>query len=244
VGEAFRKGFRAAWQNLPAILTLQLAMALTVAAYYNWPAAAAVLSRYAAWQHGGGIPGAALATALAGGVLSEVSLVYIGDRGRWSPAHLENLAFKFALFFVAGAIVYEFYAWQAIWFGQGAAWSVLVPKILVDQFVYTVFWATPYYTLLTRWKALGYSAAKLWRDLDLEFVTERMLPILVTNWMFWLPGVSLIYAMPLVLQTPLFIFATAIWGLLLPAVARQESAEPAAPGLISPAPNLFANPAE
>jgi hypothetical protein len=71
-----------------------------------------------------------------------------------------------------------------------------------------------------------------------------MLPILVTNWMFWIPGVSLIYAMPLVLQTPLFIFATAIWGLLLPAVARQERAEPAAPDLISPAPNLFANPAE
>jgi len=244
VGEAFQKGFRAAWQNLPAILSLQLAMALTVAAYYCWPAATTLLSGYAAWQHSGGILAAALATALAGGVLSEISLVYVGDNGRWTPAHLENLAFKFGLFFVAGALVYEFYAWQAIWFGQGDAWSVLVPKILVDQCIYTVFWATPFYTLLTRWKALGYSAPKLWRGLDAEFVTERMLPILVTNWMFWLPGVSLIYAMPLVLQTPLFIFATAIWGLLLPAVAQQERAESDAPGLIPPGTTLFANPAE
>jgi hypothetical protein len=71
-----------------------------------------------------------------------------------------------------------------------------------------------------------------------------MLPILVTNWMFWLPGVSLIYAMPLVLQTPLFIFATAIWGLLLPAVAQQERAESNVPRLISPETTLFANPAD
>lgn len=219
-------------------------MALTVAAYYCWPAATTVLARYAAWQHSGGILGAALATALAGGILSEVSLVYIGNKGRWSSAHLENLAFKCGLFFIAGAIVYEFYAWQAVWFGQGDAWSVLVPKIVVDQFIYTVFWATPFYTLLTRWKTLGYSGAKLWRDLDAGFLTERMLPILATNWMFWLPGVSLIYAMPLVLQTPLFIFATAIWGLLLPAVAQQERMESKTISPISPVTPLFANPAE
>ena len=47
--------------------------------------------------------------------------------------------------------------------------------------------------------------------------------MVVTSWMFWIPGVTLIYSMPSNLQAPLFIFATAIWGLLLPAILRQET---------------------
>ena len=73
-----------------------------------------------------------------------------------------------------------------------------------------------------------------------------MLPVLVTNWMFWIPGVSLIYSMPLNFQTPLFIFATAIWGILLPAVGRQ-GAPPFAKGAQAPLlvhPPALGNPAE
>jgi hypothetical protein len=216
-------------------------MAAVVAIYYGWPAGAAVLSRYAAWQHAGGVLVAALATAFAGGVLSQVSLVYFQKRGRWTESDLKNMAFRWALFFISGAIVYEFYGWQAVWWGQGPGWSVLIPKVLLDQFGYTVFVATPLFSLSLRWQTLNFSGKRLWKELDQSFLTERMLPILVTNWMFWIPGVSLIYSMPSILQTPLFIFATAIWGLLLPAVTKQERNHaldsalcPAPDGLISP----------
>lgn len=221
------------------MLALESAMAVLVAIYYFWPTGTAILSRYAAWQQSGGILVAALATAVAGGVISELSLVYFQDRGRWSTAHVENLCFKSVLFFINGGIVYLFYARQAVWFGQGAAWSVLLPKICADQFGFTVIWSLPYMTLLTRWQALRYSGMRLWAELNWHFVTDRMLPILVTNWMFWIPGVSLIYSMPLNLQSPLFIFATAIWGILLPAVGRQSDT-PA--GNVAPVP-IAANPA-
>ena len=223
-GAAVGKGLRAARQNLVPMLVLEAAMALLVVIYYFWPAGEAVLAHYATWQQAGGILIAALATGVAGGVISELSLVYFQDGGRWSLDHLENLVFKFLLFSISGAVVYEFYRWQAVWFGQGNAWSVLVPKVCVDQFVFTVFWSMPYMTLGTRWQALRYSGRRLWAELDGDFVAERMLPVLVTNWMFWIPGVSLIYSMPLNLQTPLFIFATAIWGILLPAIGRQDAA--------------------
>jgi hypothetical protein len=236
LGEAFRKGGRAAWLNLPAMAALQTAMAVVVTIYYCWPPGSAILSRYAAWQHSGGVLFAAIATALAGGVLSEFSIVYFQNGGRWTLASAENMAFKWAFFFVSGAIVYEFYGWQAVWWGQGAAWSVLVPKVLLDQFGYTVFWSTPFNAILLRWQILGYSFRRLRAELNRNFVTERMLPLLVTNWLFWLPGVCLIYAMPTNLQSPLFIFATAIWGLLLPAVMRQEGSEaPAGDALREPA---------
>jgi len=226
------------------MLMLLTAMAAVVAVYYCWPAGSAFLSRYAAWQHAGGVLAAALATACAGGVLSELSLVYFQNGGRWTWSHVEDMGFKWAVFFVSGAIVYEFYGWQAVWWGQGTTWQVLVPKVLVDQFGYTVVWATPYYALLTRWQMLGFSGSRLGMELNGDFVTERMLPILVTNWMFWIPGVTLIYSMPLILQTPLFIFATAIWGLLLPAVTRQGSLQPAAPAPVPAIAEILANPAE
>jgi hypothetical protein len=238
-----RKGLRAARQNLRAMLALQMLMAAIVAAYYCWPAATMLLSRYAVWQHSGGVLGAAFATAVAGGVLSEASLVYIQNGGRWTAAHVENLCFKFVFFFFNGALVYEFYILQSVWFGNGTAWSILLPKILVDQFGFTVFWSLPVQSLLFRWQLLCYSWKRLGAELDVDFVLHQMLPVLITNWMFWIPGVSLIYSLPQILQTPLFIFAIAIWGILLSAVTKQGRgpampAEPVpvtAPILLGPA---------
>ena len=221
---AIRQGLHAVWANLFPILALQCAMAVTVALYFCWPAAAAVLSSFAAWQHSGGFLAAATATALAGGALSEITLVYLCDKGRWTRQHVENLVFKMGMFSISGGVVFEFYQWQAVWFGTGLAWSVVVPKILVDQFIFSVFWATSYQTLMTRWQILRFSGRRLWNELDGNFVTQRMLPVLVINWMMWIPGVTLIYTMPLNLQTPMNIFGTAIWGILLAAVAKQGQA--------------------
>jgi hypothetical protein len=220
--EAARQGVRAARANLAAMLFLEGAMAAFVAAYYLWPAATTVLSRFSAWEHSGGVLAAAMATALAGGLLSELSAVYFQHGGRWTRQHVENVLFKLVIFFISGATVFEFYLQQGVWFGHGASWPVLVSKILVDQFGFTVFWSVPYQTLMTRWQTLRFSGRRLGQELSFRFVIERMLPVLVTNWMFWIPGVTLIYALPSNLQVTLFIFGTAIWGLLLPAVARQD----------------------
>ena len=220
-------------------------MGAVVAIYYLWPPGAGVLSRYAAWQQSGGVLGNGVAAALAGGVLSELSLVYFQDRGRWTRTHVENLCFKFALFFVAGCIVYEFYRLQAYWWGQGASVGVLVPKVIVDQFGYTVLIGTPYYALLMRWHALRYSGARLWRELDWHFVTERMLPILVVNWMFWIPAITFVYAMPTALQAPLYVFATAIWGLLVATVGGKDPSSSVAHDSVAAAsPPMLADPAD
>jgi len=221
LGRAVGKGLEAARHSLLPMLALQAAMAACVVIYYFWPTGKLALVYYAMWQQSGGILIAALATAAAGGVISELSLVYLQDGGRWNPGHVENLCFKSALFFINGAVVYLFYARQAVWFGTGPGWAVLLPKVCVDQFGFTVIWSLPYLTLMTRWQALRYSFLRLWAELNWDFVTGRMLPVLVTNWMFWIPGVFLIYSMPLNLQCPLFIFATAIWGILLAALGRE-----------------------
>ena len=225
---------------------LLVAMSAMVAIYYCWPAGAAVLSRYAAWQHAGGLFRTGLVAGFAGGILSELSVIYICDGGRWNAAHLENMVFRFVVFSLGGLVVYKFYEWQAFWFGDGLSWRVLLPKVLVDQFMFSVFWSTTYQTLIFRWHALRYSGSRLWSELDGRFVVERMLPVLVTNWMFWIPGVTLVYSMPLILQMPLNIFATAIWSLLLAGLAKSTRAPEAEmrPGLVLTTANPVADPAD
>jgi hypothetical protein len=240
--DAVRKGFQAARQNLYAILGLQSAMALVVVIYYRWPAGNTLLSRYAEWQHHGGVFTAALASAFAGGALSETSVVYFQNRGRWTWPHLENMGFKMAMFFISGAVTYEFYQYQAFWFGDGPAWSILLPKILVDQIFYAPLLAVPYQTLLTRWQVLRYSGHRLGLELGLPFFTDRLLPVAVTSWMFWIPGVFFVYSMPLHLQMSLAIFATASWGILLAALAKpiQPDDETVHP-LVVAAPEVLAD---
>lgn len=202
---------------------LLVAMAGIVFSYYCWSTAASFLSSVGKWVHAGGLFRTGLAAGFAGGILSEVSLVYLGHRGQWNPMHVENMVFRFCVFFVSGIIVAIFYGWQAIWFGEGTSWRVLLPKVLVDQLIYSTFWSTPYQSILFRWQTLRYSAPRLWSELDGTFIIQRMLPVLITNWMFWFPGVALVYSMPTILQMPLNIFATAIWSLLLAGLAKPAT---------------------
>jgi hypothetical protein len=221
--QAFAKSVRAARQNIPAIVALQAAMGLLVAFYYCSSTGMELLSRFGAWQHRGGILGAALASAFAGGLLSEASVVYVQQGGRWTRGNVENTAFKLCLFLLSGSVVYEFYLLQAYWFGDSPSWRSVVPKVLVDQLGFTVLWSIPTQTILTRWHVLRYSTSHLLQELKGNFVMDRMLPVLVMNWMLWIPGVIFIYSMPQNLQMPLCIFGNAIWGLLLSAVSRQSN---------------------
>ncbi len=198
-------------------------MGLLVAFYYCSSTGMELLSRFGVWQHRGGVLAAGIASAFAGGLLSEASVVYVQQGGRWTRANVENAAFKLGLFLMSGSMVYEFYLLQAHWFGDSASWRSVVPKVLVDQFGFTVIWSIPTQTILTRWHVLRFSTSRLLQELGENFVMDRMLPVLVMNWMLWFPGVIFIYSMPQNLQMPLAIFANAIWGLLLSAVSRQAN---------------------
>jgi hypothetical protein len=48
--------------------------------------------------------------------------------------------------------------------------------------------------------------------------------ILIPNWLFWIPMVSIIYALPVPLQFLLFIPALAAWSLIVVFIATQPDA--------------------
>jgi len=221
VHQSIRKGVLVAWRNLVPMLLLEAAMAAIVAVYYLWPPGTRILISYAAWQHQGGIVAAALATGVAGGVVSELSIVYLLSRG-WTAHHVEHMLFKLFYFSISGGIVYVFYGYQTIWFGDENSWPVLARKVFMDQFVFSLFWSNTFTAVMMRWHGLRYSFHKLWQEMTPRFIVDRIFPLIITGWMFWIPGVTLIYCLPAALQVPLFIFATGIWGILMPAIAKEE----------------------
>jgi hypothetical protein len=106
--------------------------------------------------------------------------------------------------------------------------GTLTLKTLVDQFIYTPFLSNPFQTLAFLWKAGHFSfrsaMAKLSHFKQLYVLT--VLPVLVSNWCFWIPMSALVYCFPTTLQLPLGILAVSIWSMLLAALLKPtDSAE-------------------
>jgi hypothetical protein len=89
--------------------------------------------------------------------------------------------------------------------------------------VFTPVWLV-LVTLLYLWSRRGYSFAATRAALGPGFYRARVLPLLLPDWFFWIPMVSVIYAFPLPLQFLLFTFALAGWSLIMVVIAGGESA--------------------
>jgi hypothetical protein len=50
---------------------------------------------------------------------------------------------------------------------------------------------------------------------------DRVIPLMIANWVVWIPAVSLIYLFPLPLQLPLMNIILALWCLILTFFAKN-----------------------
>jgi hypothetical protein len=174
------------------------------------------------------------------GGLTEIFSVYLHKNGRWTGEDLTNMSFNFVVFGLLGVMNSVFYQLQAHWFGTGRSLEILGAKTLVDQFVYTPFLSNPTQTLAFLWRSEQFSFQRTIEKMRQfrQFYVLTVLPVLVSNWLFWIPMVVLIYCFPTSLQLPLGILACAIWSMLLtalvqPAGARTSSTEGLADSLPS-----------
>jgi hypothetical protein len=74
-------------------------------------------------------------------------------------------------------------------------------------------------TLLYLWRQRAFSLTATLPALRGGFYRARVVPLLIPNWFFWLPMVSIIYALPTSLQFPLFIPALGAWSLIMVFIA-------------------------
>jgi hypothetical protein len=209
-------------RNLKPGLVLQ-AFALLILAIYFWvPASQPLFSRVAQWKADYGFAYSFTSTAFFGGL---VPFVYLW----WSSAFRGRNVLLVAAFYLLfwgtkGMEVDFFYRLQADWFGTGNDWQTLATKVAVDQFLYSAFWAAPSITLLYLWMEMDWSLSRWWQALDRQFLCVKMPTVILSNWLVWIPAVSVVYAMPADLQIPLFNLVLCFWVLMLAVLNRRESA--------------------
>jgi hypothetical protein len=217
----WRAGLRAARANLVPGLLVQAAMFVLLALYFLHPPARAGFERLAETKAAWGIGYSVLAAALAGAVVPEVLRMLLKQGGRPRAANLRELLFTVPFWGGMGFVVDLFYRGQARWFGDEATAAVVVPQVLVDQFVYNPLFAAPVTVWLYDWKNRGYRMSRGF--FTPRYYRDHVVPALFATWGVWIPVVTVLYLLPEPVQIPLFSLALSMWAILYAWMSEEQA---------------------
>ncbi|MGE9294689.1 MAG: Mpv17/PMP22 family protein [Puniceicoccales bacterium] len=210
-GDAVSEGVHAARSNLLPGSLLIVCGILLVVGYYQVSAARDALDWLGGQKERLGIWFAIPSTAFFGGIIPLVfRRVFLKQSSHW-----RDVVFQALFWAEKGMEVDLFYRLQNHVFGEGVSLFVLLPKVVVDQFVYVPFIAMPSIVLGYLWKECGFSLAEIRAALRYRSYWERSFPLMISNWAIWIPAVALIYSFPLALQLPLQNITLTLWVMLL-----------------------------
>lgn len=221
--EAVASGLRAARVNLLPGLFLQALMACFIVAYLLHDGTAAFLARVGEIKQEASYGFAFVTYMLSGGLLPELLKIVFFQSGRATLANLWSFAATGPFLGVMGMTVDFFYRCQNIWFGSGNDWKTIVFKILVDQFLYSPFIANICCTAFFTLQAGRFSRATAVSLFTFDFITEKVLPVQIAGWGFWVPAVACIYFMPPQLQIPVAVLVQTFWVLMLTTITARQS---------------------
>lgn len=202
---------------LPAVFLQIFAVSLGLS-YYYWPASLVIFDFVAGLKLKYGIGYAFFATAVFGGLIPYLYLYFSGKLGENKG---RELVFYLLFWALKGVEADLFYRLQAFVFGNGTDVLTIIKKTAVDQFIFAAFWVSPTIAIVYMWKERGFSIGKLAEGLTRNFFLNQVPLIAVTNWLVWLPAVSVIYTMPLELQIPMFNLVVCFYSLLLSVLGKD-----------------------
>jgi hypothetical protein len=190
---------------------------ILVAAAYLWsPSIQQALHRLGSIKENWGLLFSFIGTSAASSFLPELLRPLLPKSSR--PAQKEPLSSRllFAIPFwgIVGMQVDLFYRVQFLIFGPSDRLSVIVAKVLVDAFLYCPLLAIPEAVCIFLWRDHRFTHHGFHGWTPLRFYALKIFPVLMTNWLVWIPVVSVIYALPPALGIPLFIIAQTFWVLV------------------------------
>lgn len=224
-------GVRAAKSlSVPAGL-LFFAAATLVAGYYTVPAMHTAMDSVSAVKHALGSGFSFLSTMLLAGLTPWLFRMALPALRPARP--LPELVFALVWWGVMGLVLDGFYRLLGHLF-DGRGWpvaAVVLAKVAVDMGVFTPLYASPANALSHLWKDLGFSFPALRARFGRGWYRRLVLPNLIPNYIVWVPGVTLVYAMPGPLQLPMSNLLGCFWALMCLQLATRtaESGESAAP---------------
>lgn len=212
------------WQGIrfnlrPALVLQAFALALVLGYFWSAPlhrgldVVGALKLRY-------GYAYSAVATCIFGGLVPYAVLAFAGrisERQRWA-----ELAFYALLWLCKGVEVDALYRAQAAAFGESGSVGTIALKTIVDQFVYVPLWSAPCQVLLFTWKDAGFSVAGTRDAFARQSFAQRVLVVVFSTWVVWIPAVAIVYSLPSALQVPLFNLVLCFWCLLMSFISRAS----------------------
>ena len=123
---------------------------------------------------------------------------------------------------IRGIDVDAFYRLQALVFGTEVDLLTIVAKVLVDQFVYCVVWASPITALFYAWREAGFSLKQWKGNKTCSELFDMILIFTVTTWVVWIPGTAIIYSLPSPLQIPLFNLTLCFFVILVSVFSQKN----------------------
>ena len=223
-GNPFSVGFRAARANLVPGLIIQAVMVALVLAYYFFPPSRSWFQVLAAAKARWGYAFSFTSAVIAGAVLPVLLKIAIVQRGRVTRANLPDLLFLGIFWGIDGVILDGFYRFQAVLFGAHADFPTVFKKVFVDQFIYNSLFCAPFTLTAYELKHQRYRWRRMGHAFTLEFYRTHTIPALCATWTVWIPVTSAIYALPSLLQIPLFALALTFWVLMLAYITSRHHA--------------------
>lgn len=213
-----KAALRRFWRPFLLIQGAALALAIAYRTSEGFRAACALA---AAWKQAGGVWFSMGSVALAGGLLPELARL-VADRSRtqWRGRG-GAIVFNLLFFALDGLVIDWLYRAEARLFGAQASLGTVMAKTAFDQFVFTPLWSVVV-VLVYLWPQRGYRVGATVAALAQPFLRRRVLAILIPNWAFWIPMVSIIYALPVPLQFLMFIPALGAWSLIMVSIATER----------------------
>lgn len=205
----------AARVNLLPGLLLQGVLVAFLAAYFLHDGTREFLGRVARLKSESGYTFAFVSYVLAAALLPELLRIVFFQRGRMTRRNVWSFATAAPFWGLDGVLVDFFYRCQAVWFGTVNTFGVVAAKVAVDQFLFSPFLNSPLIVGYFLWRDGGFRRAALPRLTSPDFWWERVLPVQVAGWMIWIPAVSVVYAMPPLLQLPVAVLIQVFWILIL-----------------------------
>lgn len=215
----------AARANLRPGIILWAFGALIVGCYFYLPAAHDLLTRLGGIKDRLGlafsVPSTVLFAALIPYALQQLTPLK-------RPFNPKYLLFLVAFWAWKGAEVDLLYRLQAHLFGDNRAPATIAIKVFVDQFIYVTIWAAPTMAFPFFWAENTFRLGPVRRVLRGPWYRRIVVPILVPNWLVWIPAVALIYMLPLPLQLPIQNVILCMWSCMLLFIAyhNKNAGEP------------------
>lgn len=222
---------RMAWQaavaalkaNLIPGLLLQALMACMALAYLLHHPSRSAFEELAVLRSSWGLLFSFVGTSLASSILPELLRLLLPrtDRGK-TPSLMARLLFGIPFWGLIGMQVDLFYRLQYFLFGPSDTLPVIAKKVLVDAFLYCPLLAIPQAVCAFLWRDHGFSLRGFHGHQALRFYALKIFPVLMANWMVWIPLITIIYSLPPALGIPFFIVAQSFWVMVFTTLSLKK----------------------